>query len=158
MTHTRHLILPTPDATDIAAHWIAPRLHAGDVILLSGPVGAGKTHFARKVIRYLQGEAAEDVPSPTFTIVQTYEARALEIWHADLYRLTHPDEVLELGLEDAFHTALCLVEWPDRLAEPPPGALHLAFSYVAGQDDARALDIFADAPRWAEVIDGFPAA
>lgn len=158
MTHTHHLILPGPDATDAAARWLAPHLRAGDVILLSGPVGAGKTHFARAVIQCLQGAGAEDVPSPTFTIVQTYAAGQLEIWHADLYRLSHPDEVLELGLEEAFDTALCLVEWPDRLAKAPPAALHMAFSYVTGQEDARAVDMTASAPRWADVIASFPTA
>jgi tRNA threonylcarbamoyladenosine biosynthesis protein TsaE len=68
----------------------------------------------------------EDVPSPTFTLVQVYDADGDEIWHADLYRLTHPDEVLELGLEDALADAICLIEWPDRLGPyAPKGALHL---------------------------------
>lgn len=159
MTHARHLILPNPDDTATAARWLAPQLRGGDVILLSGPVGAGKTHFARAIIQALQSTVglAEDVPSPTFTLVQTYTAGALEIWHADLYRLSHADEVLELGLEDAFETALCLVEWPDRLHTAPPGALHLTFGYIAGQDDARRCDLKSDAARWAQVISDFPA-
>ena len=67
---------------------------------------------------------AEDVPSPTFTLVQVYQDAGVEIWHADLYRLTHPDEVWELGLDQAFETAICLVEWPDRLGNHrPEGAL-----------------------------------
>jgi tRNA threonylcarbamoyladenosine biosynthesis protein TsaE len=68
----------------------------------------------------------EEVPSPTFTLVQVYEADGAEIWHADLYRLTHPDEVLELGLDEAFDRAISLVEWPDRLGgHLPPHALRL---------------------------------
>lgn len=115
-------------------------LAPGDVLLLTGAIGAGKTHFARALIQHLQAahDLAEDVPSPTFTLVQTYEAGDLEIWHADLYRLTHPDEVLELGLDDAFETALCLVEWPDRLGDlTPPDALHLAFH--AEDENSRSL-------------------
>ena len=90
-------------------------LRAGDCVLLEGPIGAGKTHFCRALIRARLGRE-EDVPSPTFTLVQTYDAD-VEIWHADLYRLSHPDEALELGLEDAFASAICLVEWPERLGE-----------------------------------------
>jgi tRNA threonylcarbamoyladenosine biosynthesis protein TsaE len=77
----------------------------------------------------------EDVPSPSFTLVQTYDADGVEIWHADLYRLSHPDEVLELGLDDAFATSICLVEWPERLGSHlPPDALHLR---LAAQGDGR---------------------
>ena len=77
----------------------------------------------------------EDVPSPTYTIVQTYAGPNCEIWHADLYRLPGPDEVIELGLIDAFDAAICLIEWPDRLADlAPASALILEFS------DARTAD------------------
>jgi tRNA threonylcarbamoyladenosine biosynthesis protein TsaE len=93
-------------------------LQTGDCVLLDGPIGAGKTHLARAFIRARLGEG-EDVPSPTFTLVQTYPGEP-EIWHADLYRLTHPDEVVELGLEDAFTSAICLIEWPDRLGDILP--------------------------------------
>jgi tRNA threonylcarbamoyl adenosine modification protein YjeE len=94
----------------------------GSLFLLSGPIGSGKSHLARALIRSRLGEATE-VPSPTFTLVQTYPGTP-EIWHADLYRLTHPDEVLELGLEDAFQTAICLIEWPDRLGRATPEGAH----------------------------------
>ena len=91
----------------------------GDVILLEGPIGAGKSCLARAFIRARLGEQ-EEVPSPTFTLVQIYDDGGTEIWHADLYRLTHPDEVWELGLDQAFGTAICLVEWPDRLGRHIP--------------------------------------
>lgn len=122
------LFLPDEAATDRLAKRLAPQLKAGDVLLLSGPIGAGKTHFSRALIRALLGQDTE-VPSPTFTLIQTYEGNGPEIWHADLYRLSHPDEVIELGLEAAFSTAICLIEWPDRLGDlTPANALRLAFS------------------------------
>ena len=128
------LFLADEDATAALGERLATVLRAGDVILLEGPIGAGKSHLVRALIRARLGRM-EDVPSPSFTLVQTYDADGVEIWHADLYRLSHPDEVLELGLEDAFATAICLVEWPDRLGSHiPPDALHLRLS---AQGDGR---------------------
>jgi tRNA threonylcarbamoyl adenosine modification protein YjeE len=123
-------VLQSPDATAELARRLAPGLLPGDVIFLEGPIGAGKTHFARALIgaRLEAAGRAEDIPSPTFTLVQTYADGAGEIWHADLYRLSGPGEVVELGLSDAFGEAICLVEWPDRL-DPgeAPDALRLSF-------------------------------
>jgi tRNA threonylcarbamoyladenosine biosynthesis protein TsaE len=119
------LALPTEADTTALGQRLARAARAGDVILLEGPIGAGKSHLARAFIRERLGRE-EEVPSPTFTLVQVYGAGADEIWHADLYRLTHPDEVWELGLDDAFAQAICLVEWPDRLgSQRPPDALAL---------------------------------
>ena len=142
--------LPSPQATTALACALAPALRAGDVLLLDGPIGAGKTHFARALIQALLPRA-EDVPSPTFTLVQTYDGPGFEIWHADLYRLSHPEEAIELGLEEAFEHALCLVEWPERLDNTcPPSALWLRFSYPnAGEDAAhRRVSILSDDPAW----------
>lgn len=146
--------LRSPDETAHLAQRLGARLGAGDVLLLDGPIGAGKTHFARALIQSRLADAgrAEDVPSPTFTLVQTYFAGPLEIWHADLYRLSHPDDVLELGLAEAFETALCLVEWPDRLGDlAPPGALHLTFAH-GGAEETRVLTLSATDPRWAPLL------
>lgn len=122
-------------------------LTAGDVLLLIGDIGAGKTHFARSLIQAKLGYA-EDVPSPTFTLVQTYETADAEIWHTDLYRLTHPDEVVELGLTEAFETGICLVEWPDRLADlTPQNALTLELK-VADDLQHRHLTLHWSDPRW----------
>ena len=129
MSETDPLIfhLATPADTDRLAQLIAPHLGARDIVLLSGQIGAGKTHFCRALIQSLLGRA-EDVPSPSFTLVQTYHGD-FEIWHADLYRLSHPDEVEELGLQQAFGAALCLIEWPDRLGSlAPKNAISLQFS------------------------------
>jgi tRNA threonylcarbamoyladenosine biosynthesis protein TsaE len=119
------LALPTAAETEALGHRLAALARPGDVILLEGPIGAGKSCLARAFIRARLGRD-EEVPSPTFTLVQVYEADGVEIWHADLYRLTHSDEVWELGLDDAFTSAICLVEWPDRLgAHVPQDALRI---------------------------------
>ena len=113
--------------TAALARMLAATARPGQTILLDGPVGAGKTHFARAFIRARQGDLAEDVPSPTFTLVQTYDdPRGTEIWHADLYRLTDPSELDELGLDEALDSAISLIEWPDRMETLPQDALTIS--------------------------------
>jgi len=111
---TLTLSLPDEAATQALAARLAPHLRAGDVVTLRGDLGAGKTALARFLIRHLAGDEAEEVPSPTFTLVQTYEHLTPAIWHFDLYRLTDPGEVVELGWEEA-RDACALVEWSERL-------------------------------------------
>lgn len=136
------LHLPDEAATAALAARFAPRLGAGDCLLLSGPVGAGKSAFARALIRARLGDPAAEVPSPSFTLVQTYEDAGTEIWHCDLYRLTRPDEVLELGLSEAFDSAICLVEWPDRLGPDAPDDA-LALDFAALPDGSHRVTIHA---------------
>ncbi|WP_432448503.1 tRNA (adenosine(37)-N6)-threonylcarbamoyltransferase complex ATPase subunit type 1 TsaE [Aliiroseovarius marinus] len=154
--HKLHLSTAT-DTQDFAIA-LAARLKPGDTILLEGQIGAGKTHFARAFIQSLLAAHGlmEDVPSPTFTIVQTYEAGGVEVWHADLYRLTHPDEVEELGLVDAFTSAICLVEWPDRLGELlPADALKISFSpHPEKGEDYREANLTSTDPKWFEALRG----
>ncbi|MBM3605283.1 MAG: tRNA (adenosine(37)-N6)-threonylcarbamoyltransferase complex ATPase subunit type 1 TsaE [Alphaproteobacteria bacterium] len=144
--------------TAALARMLAADLVPGRTVLLDGPVGAGKTHFARAFIRARQGEAAEDVPSPTFTLVQTYDdPMGTEIWHADLYRLTDPAELSELGLDEAMSEAICLIEWPDRLQPPPPSALRVALSPCLDPDMRQIALDFPGADRLAARA-GFVAA
>lgn len=144
--------LADPDATADFARLLADLVPQGACLLLSGPIGAGKSHFARAFIRRRLGYAG-DIPSPSFTLVQTYGAGEEEIWHADLYRLTHPDEVLELGLDQALGRAICLIEWPDRLGNlAPAGALHLTFVL---QEDGREVTLTgADEALQKAIADG----
>ena len=147
------LMLDDPAATHDFAARIAQCLRPGDTLLLEGDIGAGKTHFARSLIQSVQREP-EDVPSPTFTLIQSYDTTRGEMIHADLYRLSGPDEIAELGLWEAFGTRICLVEWPDRLgAEAPEAAITLRFE--PGPDpDSRRLTAFGDPEIWAARVGG----
>lgn len=134
MTHPfQTLSLPREADTEALATRLARLLGPGDIVLLSGPIGAGKSSLARAIIRARLGNPAEEVPSPTFTLVQTYEHPQGDIWHCDLYRLGHPDEAAELGLDEAFATAICLIEWPDRLGSLQPVDA-LTINMAAGLD------------------------
>ncbi len=133
------------------ARVFASALHPGDTLALRGPVGAGKTHFARAFIRARQGELAEDVPSPTFTLVQTYpDPMGTEIWHADLYRLGDIGELIELGLDDAMSEAITLIEWPEKGGDLP-GALSVAIEPDAHDPDLRQITLTGDPVRWGHV-------
>ncbi len=103
------------DTHDMAAK-IAALVSVGEAITLRGDLGAGKTTFARYVIRALAGAEVE-VPSPSFTLVQTYDTLVFPLWHFDLYRLSKPEEALELAIEDAFIEAVSLIEWPEIIEE-----------------------------------------
>ncbi len=147
MVNTADIVFSSPIETAACAQTIGARLGAGDVILLSGDVGAGKTHFARSLIQS-RLSAPEDVPSPTFTLVQVYDADEIEIWHSDLYRLSGPDQVFELGLADAFEQAVCLVEWPDRLGDlAPQNALSVSLSH-GDEEDVRSAQFQWTDPKW----------
>lgn len=111
-------LLPDLGATRAAAGRLAAALRSGDVVGLAGPLGAGKTTFARHLIRALG--VADEVPSPTFNLVLTYPTPAGEIWHFDLFRIEAPHEAFELGIEAAFADAISLIEWPERLGRLLP--------------------------------------
>ena len=140
--------LPNLAATQRFGELLSEHLKAGDVIALSGALGAGKSALARAIIQAVD-PTEDDVPSPTFTLVQTYDSAAtdgtaLPVYHFDLYRLDHPDDAYELGIEDAFADGICLIEWPDKLgdaldylATTPPVRITL----TQQDNDTRRLDI-----------------
>lgn len=146
--------LPDLDATRALGARLGAILAPGDIAALTGPLGAGKTELARAAIRGRLSDPEADVPSPTFTLVQTYMAAdLLEIWHVDLYRLEDEAGLEELGLEDAFETAASLIEWPDRLgALLPPERLEISLSSAGGE---RYADLTGFGSRWRERIDRF---
>jgi tRNA threonylcarbamoyladenosine biosynthesis protein TsaE len=149
------LTLPNPAATERLAAIIAAEARPGDAILLSGDLGAGKTYFARAFINALS-DAVEEVPSPTFTLMQSYAARVsgrpVEIVHFDLYRLKSSDETIELGIEDAFADGISLVEWPDRLGSVTPKR-HLALRLEIVSDGGTRRASLQGTDDWRERLD-----
>ena len=107
------IALPDAEATTALGQAIAPLLAPGDSLLLYGPLGMGKSTLARGLIRALT-TPDEDVPSPTFTLVQFYDSDP-PVAHFDLYRLTRPEEAFEIGLDEALDDGAAVIEWPERL-------------------------------------------
>ena len=154
MQNPAAITLKSPEETTDLAKNLGAVLQPGDVLLLEGAIGSGKTHFARSLIRSLMRKP-EDVPSPTFTLVQVYETVIGEIWHSDLYRLSDISEIEELGLTDAFETAVCLVEWPEKLGPlTPPSALTFGCRTDLGVEDTRHLQLRWSDPKWQNRLEG----
>lgn len=112
------IALKNEDATAALGARLGAAFAAGDIVLLSGDLGAGKSTLARGVIKSLCGH--EEAPSPTYTFVETYEAPTLTLWHFDFYRLEKPEDVWELGFEEALDGGVSLIEWPERLGALKP--------------------------------------
>ncbi len=137
--------LPDPAATAALGGHIARGLETGDAVALEGDLGAGKTTLARSILRALG--VTEDVPSPTFTLVQIYETPRLTVRHYDLYRIENASEMDELGLDDALAEGAALIEWPERAeGRLPSDMLHIALT--ASSPDARIATIKGPA-KWA---------
>jgi tRNA threonylcarbamoyladenosine biosynthesis protein TsaE len=141
--------LPDLAATEALAARLAARARPGDAILLEGPLGAGKSALARAFLRAASGEAALEVPSPTFTLVQSYPLPGgVVAHHFDLYRLEGPAGLQELGWEEA-REGIVLVEWPDRLGSlAPPEALRVLLAPDPADPDARAAVLTGWEGRW----------
>ena len=137
---------PTLMETKAIAQKLAPLLAPGDCLLLDGALGAGKSAFSRFLIQHLANSEIE-VPSPTYTVLQTYALPRFSIYHYDLYRITEPDELYELEWQDARFSGVCLVEWPTRLEHlKPPGALTISISIDS--EHARRFHFSGDEPKW----------
>lgn len=114
---------------------VAAKLKPGEAVCLTGPLGAGKSTLARSLVRALT-TPDEDVPSPTFTLVQFYEGPRLAVAHFDLYRLSDPDEAYEIGLDEALDQGAAVIEWPERLAgRLPPDRLDIEIAFAGDGDD-----------------------
>ncbi len=149
------LVLPVADEAETArlARGLAKLCRKGDVVGLVGDLGAGKTTFARHFINALMPQEVE-VPSPTFTLLQVYEAHPCPIFHFDLYRLARPEEAFELGIEDAFADGISLIEWPEKLGRLLPADI-LTVDIVAvtgGGPTARRI-LLEGVDTWRDRID-----
>ena len=128
-TSTFSVALPDEHATRRLAIDVANALEAGDVVTLSGDLGAGKTTLARTLLRYLAGDPTIEVPSPTFTLMQSYDLPQFPLVHVDLYRVSGPAELAELGFDDLPEQAVMLLEWPDRAdGRLPPDRLDVSLT------------------------------
>ncbi|WP_372781786.1 tRNA (adenosine(37)-N6)-threonylcarbamoyltransferase complex ATPase subunit type 1 TsaE [Phenylobacterium sp.] len=129
------MILRDEAATARLGAAVARLLQTGETVCLSGPLGAGKSTLARALIRALT-TPGEEVPSPTFTLVQFYEGPRLKIAHFDLYRLSNPDEAYEIGLDEALDDGAAVIEWPERLeGRLPADRLDIEIGLVGGLED-----------------------
>lgn len=115
---------------------VGDHLQPGDILLFEGPLGVGKSTFIRALLRHLCQDPTLEVPSPTFTLIQTYNTPQGDIWHVDLYRLDNASDVEELGLFEMMGEATMLIEWPDRLeGRLPEDYLLLRFAYGETPDE-----------------------
>ena len=146
------IALSDAEATTRLGQVIAPLLAAGDSVLLYGPLGMGKSTLARGLIRALT-TPDEDVPSPTFTLVQFYDSEP-PVAHFDLYRLTRPEEAFEIGLDEALDEGCAVIEWPERLGEAPERFLGPdRLTLIIAEDGEGRLATVSGAGRWETLID-----
>lgn len=141
LSYSKTIFVEDLSGTEDLAKDLAPLLKTQDIILLSGDLGVGKTAFSRALIRAMTSPK-EDVPSPTFTLVQLYPTHTDEtIWHFDLYRIKEPEEVWELGIEEAFSQAISLIEWPERLPSVPLDKALRVQIFMGDKNDRRRIEL-----------------
>ena len=137
---TKKIIIKSEKDTINLAKKIGPLLKKKDIVALNGDLGAGKTFFSRALIRNLSNNDNQEVPSPTFTLVQFYDLPEFTLWHFDLYRIKHPEEVYDLGWEDACYDGVVLVEWPQKLEHlTPKDRLEIEISFEENSSNRIAL-------------------
>lgn len=146
MTETFVYNLPDETATMRLGRALAQKAAIGDVFALYGTLGMGKSVLARAFVQQLT--AATEVPSPTFTLMQSYEAPQFEIYHFDLYRLKNADEIFEIGVEEAMYQGVCLIEWPERMAAYLPRDVYKI--ELTSSDLGRCCTISVENPTKAE--------
>ena len=149
----------TIEQTVCIAETCARLMRSGDTVLLFGDIGSGKTFFSRTVIQEMmqkQGIEIEDIPSPTFTIVQTYDTIVPSVWHLDLFRISNPDEIIDLDLEIALANNVCLIEWPQNLgSHAPKRNLSITLQETVGLGDVRNINFEFNGSGWEHIIRGF---
>ncbi len=137
------------------AEAFAQLLKIGDIVALYGNLGVGKTAFTRFLVQSLC-RADEEVPSPTFTLLQTYENDDFPIFHFDLYRLKQPEEVFELGIEDAFYDGVSLIEWPEKMGSYLPQKKILKIE-ISVENEVRTFTFSSNNPSWNERLNKWTA-
>ena len=161
--------LKGPDAMAAFGHFLARHLEDGEIITLSGDLGAGKSTLARGLITTILDDAGfvvDDIPSPTFTLVQSYpwpsnDDDTREVWHIDLWRLEDVSEIIELGFEEALGRHAMVIEWPERLGDMfwdgMTSAMPLPINITISEDGGRMLTLHTeDGSRWADLLKNPP--
>jgi len=138
VTQSETITTASEEETATAGQRFAARLKPGDVVLLSGDLGAGKTAFVRGLAQGL-GASADDVSSPTFTLIQEYRGGRVTLFHVDLYRLDHPREIDDLGLDEIAADGVMAIEWAEKLRDAMGGAIEVRIAH--GDGDTREIEI-----------------
>lgn len=148
--------VPDSNATALLARNLSQVTSKGDVIGLKGGLGSGKTTFARAFIKAWEA-SHEEIPSPTYTLVQVYEGGPVDIWHFDLYRMAVPEDAFELGIDEAFADGITLIEWPERLGHLlPDDRLEILIETGFGQGSEVRTFKLTGFGRWANYVEMLP--
>ena len=141
------------EQTEQLAKAFSGLLETGDIVALYGTLGVGKTAFTRFLVQSLCSNN-EEVPSPTFTLLQTYDAPNFPIYHYDLYRLKNPKEVFELGIEDAFYDGVSIIEWPEKMGAYLPQKKVLSIQ-ISCTEEIRNIVFSSNNPDWNERLNAW---